>query len=82
MVRFFLFISCGWRSGGANREQYRVLPGSLDITYAKDQQAPFPFFVPYLCHYWYMRRHRGVWRFSLYTAFGKPKELPFAVAEK
>jgi hemerythrin-like domain-containing protein len=69
----------------ANRKQYRVLPiglGSLDVTYAKDQQAPLPWFVPYLCRYWHMRRHRGAWRFSPCTVFGQPKELLFAVTEK
>ncbi|KAE9363993.1 hypothetical protein N431DRAFT_390218 [Stipitochalara longipes BDJ] len=65
-------------------DMYRVLPcglGSIDNTYSPDR-APFPFFVPYLCHYWYMRRHKGAWRFSPCTVFGKPKELPFAVEEK
>jgi hypothetical protein len=55
--------------------------GGVDAAYQKDMKTPFPWFVPYLSHYWFSRRLRGAWRFSPCTVFGKPKELPFAKEE-
>ncbi|KAL2060973.1 hypothetical protein VTL71DRAFT_9025 [Oculimacula yallundae] len=60
-----------------------ILPGFLgshDSTFEGGIHhwwPPFPFFMPYLIKYWYMRKHQGAWRFSPCDAFGVPKELPF-----
>ncbi|KAH9221199.1 hypothetical protein DL95DRAFT_327853 [Leptodontidium sp. 2 PMI_412] len=60
-----------------------VLPvglGANDTTFEGGIHAwwpPFPFFVPYLVKFWYMRKHRGAWRFCPCDVFGKPRELAF-----
>ncbi len=63
-----------------------MLPSGLasnDVTFegGVHKWPPFPFFVPYLVHYYYGRKYRGVWRLSPCTIFGVPQELPFASEE-
>ncbi|KAK3115502.1 hypothetical protein LTR53_005078 [Teratosphaeriaceae sp. CCFEE 6253] len=36
-----------------------------------------PFFVPYIIHYVFARRHRGAWRYNPSTLWRDPKELAF-----
>lgn len=54
--------------------------GCVDKTYEggihKDF-PPFPFFVPYIVHYWYSRKFAGAWRFCPSDFWGRPKELYF-----
>ncbi|KAH7312948.1 hypothetical protein BKA65DRAFT_149307 [Rhexocercosporidium sp. MPI-PUGE-AT-0058] len=60
-----------------------ILPialGANDTTFEGGVHAwwpPFPFFVPYLVKFWYMRKHSGAWRFSPCDVFGRPRELEF-----
>ncbi|PVH81082.1 hypothetical protein DL98DRAFT_490466 [Cadophora sp. DSE1049] len=65
------------------KDQELVLPvglGANDTTFEGGIHAwwpPFPFFIPYLVKYWYMRKHRGAWRFCPCDVFGEPRELEF-----
>jgi hypothetical protein len=36
-----------------------------------------PFFVPYVIHYVFERKHRGAWRYNPSDAWRDPKELAF-----
>ena len=58
-----------------------VLPlvlGLSDRTYEGDIQdfPPVPWFLPYLVHYWFARKHAGAWR-CLLDMWSKPRELQF-----
>jgi len=67
---------------------YRMIPmglGAVDKTFEGGKHKkwpPFPWFVPYLCKFWFYGRHKGSWRFSPCTVFGIPRELPFVEVEK
>lgn len=65
------------------KDKHRVLPcvlGGIDKSFegGKHNFPPFPWFVPYLVHYYFARRYRGSWRFAPCTMFGQRRELPFA----
>lgn len=53
--------------------------GSRDVTFEHGMHTwpPVPFFVPYLVHYFFERRHRGAWRFSPSDTYGRPRKLAF-----
>lgn len=60
----------------------KVLPlvlGLSDRTYGGDIQdfPPVPWFLPYLVHYWFARKHTGAWRFCPSDMWSKPRELQF-----
>ncbi|KAK7897638.1 hypothetical protein LTR67_004267 [Exophiala xenobiotica] len=62
--------------------QYRIGPlvfGTADRTFEGGMHdfPSVPFFVPYIIHYWFARRHRGVWRFNPCTMWRDPRELAF-----
>ncbi|KAK0102007.1 hypothetical protein ONS96_005975 [Cadophora gregata f. sp. sojae] len=65
------------------KNQDLVLPlalGANDTTFEGGLHSwwpPFPFFVPYLVKYWYMRKYWGAWRFCPCDVFGNPRELEF-----
>ena len=55
-----------------------VLPlvlGLSDRTYERDIQdfPPVPWFLPYLVHYWFARKHAGAWRFCPSDVQSKPR---------
>jgi hypothetical protein len=65
-----------------NTCQYRLFPlvmGSRDVTYEGGihHWPPIPFFVPYLVHWYFERKHAGAWRFSPSDTFGRPRALKF-----
>jgi len=63
--------------------QYRSVPmglGGIDKTFEGGKYKnwpPFPWFVPYLAKWIYYGKHKGSWRFSPCTLWGKPRPLPF-----
>lgn len=69
-------------------KQHMILPvglGANDRTFEGGKNGlwpAFPFFVPYMVKYWYMKKHAGAWRFCPCDVFGQPRELQFLGAEK
>ena len=62
--------------------QYRIAPlvfGTADRSFEGGIHnfPSVPFFVPYIIHYWYGRRHRGAWRYNPCTAWRDRRELAF-----
>ena len=53
--------------------------GSRDVTFENGMHTwpPVPFFVPYIVHYYFERRHSGAWRFGPSDTYGKPRKLAF-----
>jgi len=51
--------------------------GTADRTFENEDWPEVPMPVRYLVHYWFERKHRGVWRFSPSTTFGEPRPLTF-----
>jgi hypothetical protein len=64
--------------------QQRIAPlifGTADRNFengAHDFPA-VPFFVPWVIHYVFARRHRGAWRFNPCTMWRERRELEFGV---
>ncbi|KAF2099991.1 hypothetical protein NA57DRAFT_75493 [Rhizodiscina lignyota] len=55
--------------------------GNIDRTHEDGLHKnfpPFPFFVPYVAHYLWGRKHSGSWRLSPCDAWGQPRSMPFA----
>ena len=54
--------------------------GCVDRTYEGGMHKdfpPWPFFIPYLVHYWLGRTHQGAWRFCPSDMWGQPRPLQF-----
>lgn len=53
--------------------------GSRDNTFENGMQTwpPVPFLVLYIVHYYFERRHRGLWRFGPSMTFGMPRRSAF-----
>jgi hypothetical protein len=62
--------------------QYRIAPlvfGTADRSFEGGMHdfPSVPFIVPYVIHYLFGRRYRGVWRFNPSTAWRDPQEMAF-----
>ncbi|KAL8785858.1 MAG: hypothetical protein Q9195_008453 [Heterodermia aff. obscurata] len=63
-------------------DNYRIGPlvfGTADRSFEGGMHdfPAVPFFVPYVIHYWFARRHRGAWRFNPCTMWRDRRELAF-----
>jgi len=63
-------------------KQYLIAPlvfGTADRNYEGGMHnfPAVPFFVPYVIHYVFSAKHRGVWQYNPCTSWGDRKELAF-----
>ena len=59
--------------------QLPILLGSFDVNFEGKATPPsFPWFLPYLVHYWFARQYNASWRFLPCNFWGHPRALPFS----